>query len=76
MKNPYPFLRQNSLLTGNIFWDWLVGKNLLLIDITYIDAFCRGAAPVNGWGNFEVQLEKSQKCNGSNRPWSWRNKAF
>lgn len=44
MKNPYPFLRQNSLLTGNIFWDWLVGKNLLLIDITYIDAFYRGAA--------------------------------
>lgn len=53
--------------------NWIQGLALRqepFIEVTCIDVFCRGAAPMDG------QLEKSLKCSGSDWPWSWKNKTF
>lgn len=53
--------------------NWIQGLALrqeTFIEVTCIDVFCRGAAPMDG------QLEKSLKCSGNDWPWRWKNKAF
>lgn len=77
IKNPYPVLSETQFAVN---WKHILELDLkqkpFIDTVMYRCILLRGVAPVNGQGNFELQLEESLKYSGNNRPWRWRNKAY
>lgn len=73
IKNLYSVLSETKF-TAN--WKHVLEQKPFIDTVMYKCVLLRGAAPVNGQGSVELQLEESVKCSGNNRPWRWRNKAY